>query len=132
MERVDLVTRIETKWAKRAPTPAPPRALHPAYWLIAKSEAGRIEVLTFDGEGTLPVFSHEEEAEQFLWAGHAGGEGWRIRESTTGELISVLCGPCAGVKEVALDPLPEMVARRAVRLVSLDRERFIEEIMATL
>jgi hypothetical protein len=97
------------------------------YWLIAKSENSRVEVLTLDrdGEEMLPVFSYEEEGEMFLRL-RGVDDGWRIRESRIGELISLLYGPCAGVKEVALDPLPEMVAERTVGLVSLDRERFIE------
>ena len=37
---------------------------------------------------------------------------------------------CADVKEVALDPLPEMVTERTVGLVSLLRERFIQVITA--
>jgi hypothetical protein len=73
----------------------------------------------------LPVFSHEEEAEMFLRLGGAG-EGWRVSESGTGELVSALYGPCAGVKEVALDPLPTIVAERTVGLMSLDRKRFVE------
>ncbi len=56
------------------------------------------------------------------------GEDWQARESGAGELVSMLYGPCADVKEVALDPLPEMVAERTVGLVSLLRERFIEAI----
>lgn len=54
--------------------------------------------------------------------------GWRIRESAAGELVSVLYGLCAGVSEVALGPLPEMVVDRTVVLVSLDRERFVDRI----
>ena len=67
------------------------------YWLIAKNENGRVEVLTVDlgeGEQALPVFGYEEEAEMFLCLGGAG-DGWRARESTPGELVSVLDGPCA-------------------------------------
>lgn len=86
-------------------------------------------MLTFDREERLPVFSYEEEAEMFLRL-EGVGEGWRVRETRAGELVSLLCGPCAGVKEVALDPLPGMVAERTVELVSLDRRCFIELIMA--
>jgi hypothetical protein len=56
--------------------------------------------------------------------------GWRARESGAGELVSVLSGPCAGVKKVALDPSPEMVVEGTVGLVSLHRESFIGLIMA--
>jgi hypothetical protein len=131
-EQEDAVTQIETNQTKptaqRSPRQMPGLA---SYWLIAKNGNGRIEVLTLerDGEGMLPVFSHEEEAEMFLRLGSVGEE-WGVSESWAGELVSVLYGPCAGVKEVALDPLPEMVAERTVGLVSLLRERFIEHITA--
>ena len=82
-----------------------------------------------DGEAMLPVFSHEEEAEMFLRAGDVG-DGCEVKQSGAEELVSLLHGPCAGVKEVALDPLPEMVVERTVGLVSLLRERFIEGIAA--
>ena len=78
------------------------------------------------GEKALPVFSHEEEAEVFLSLSEASDDEWRARESTAGELISMLSGPWAGVKEVALDPLPEMIAQRTLRLVTLSRERFMD------
>lgn len=105
------MTRIETNRTEQTAQRAP----HPAYWLVAKNAYGWIEVLTLDpnGEEMLPVFGHEEEAEMFLRLGDVG-DGWRARESSVGELVSVLYGPCAGVKEVALDPLPEMVAERTV------------------
>lgn len=39
-------------------------------------------------------------------------------------------GFCAGATEVALDPVPEMIAERTVGLVSLFREGSIELVMA--
>ena len=123
---------VETNRTEQTAEPVPRPTPGPSpYWLIAKSENSRIEVLILDrhGEEMLPVFSHEEEAEMFLRLLRGVGEDWRVRESRTGELVSVLYGPsCASVKEVALDPLPEMVAERTVGLVSLLRERFIEVI----
>ena len=100
-----------------------------AYWLITKTATGRVGVLTLDcGTGeALPVFSHAEEAEMFLRLGQAGDE-WRVTESQAGGLISVLYGPCARVKEVALDPLPEMVARATVGLVTIARDRFMDHL----
>ena len=96
-------------------------------WLISKHENGRMVVLTIergnDGE-TLPIFSHEEEAEMFLWLG-APGTGWEVREIPREELISVLYGPCADVKKVALDPLPVVGGEMMVDLVSLGRENFV-------
>jgi hypothetical protein len=103
-----------------------------SYWLIAKNENGRIEVLTAllaDGKEALPVFSYEQEAELYLKLREAGS-GWRVRESTAGELISVLCGPCAGAKGVALDPLPEMVTEGTLGLVNLSRKRFVNLVLS--
>jgi hypothetical protein len=104
-----------------------------AYWLVARNGNGPLEVLAAGdagGEEALPVFSHEEEAEMFLRLRRVGFEGWQARESTAGELISVLYGPCAGVKRVVLDPLPEMIAERTVGLVSLSRERFVDLVLS--
>jgi hypothetical protein len=77
----------------------------------------------------LPVFSFEEEAEMFLRLGGYDG-AWRARESSAGELVSVLCGPCKDVKGVALDPLPEMLKDGTVGLVEVGRESFLEQIFA--
>ena len=103
------------------------------YWLIAKVENGRMEALTVDGGGgeALPVFSHEEEAELFLCLGGIG-DGWWVRESSAGEVVSLLVGPCAGVGSIALDPLPRtVVGAMMIELVSLSRERFLDRLMGT-
>jgi hypothetical protein len=100
--------------------------------LIAAKRNDRIEALTIrtdDEQEALAVFSSEEEAEIILRFGGVTG-GWRARESSAGELVSVLSGPCAGVKKVALDPSPEMVVEGTVGLVSLLRESFMKLIMA--
>ena len=105
-----------------------------SYWLIAETRNDRIEVLTIrtdDEQETLPVFSSEEEAEIFLRFGGVPG-GWRARESGARELVSVLFGPCAGVKKVALDPSPEMVVEGTIGLVSLVRESFMSLVMARI
>ena len=65
----------------------------------------------------------------FLGLWEVGFDGWQASESTVGEIISVLCGPCASVERVALDPLPEMVLERTVGLVSLSRERFVDLVL---
>lgn len=58
------------------------------------------------------------------------GTGWRIRESTCGELASILYAPCRDVEQVVLDPLPRMVAERTVGPVSLSRKAFIEVLLS--
>ena len=127
-ELEETVSQNHTKQsAEGAPLRRPPA---PAYWLIARNPNGRIEVLTLNCKETLPIFSHEEEAQMFLRLSRdAEDEGWRVTESRAGELVSMLYWLCAEVKEVALDPLPEMVAERIVELVSLDRRCFIERMM---
>jgi hypothetical protein len=103
-----------------------------SYWLIAEKRNNWLEVLTIrtdHDQETLPVISSEEEAEIILrFRGVAGG--WRARESSAGELVSVLSGPFAGVEKVALYPSPEMVVEGTVRLVSLLRKSFMNLITA--
>ncbi len=83
------------------------------YWLIENPEAGRTEKLTVridPRREALPVFSFPEEAEMFLKLGGLEERGWRIVESTAGELVARLPGyRRAGIELVALDPLPEMM-----------------------
>ncbi|MDP9457571.1 MAG: hypothetical protein M3Q60_17775 [Actinomycetota bacterium] len=121
-----------------------------AYWLIAGCEPRGVEVLTVellggagspDGQRILPVFGYGEEAEAFLEAlrqdrlpwGKAcvtpASSGWRIRETTRGELVSLLCGACAGVHGVLLDPPPELEAGMPVDLVGVGRQSFIERLL---
>lgn len=98
-------------------------------WLITKHENGRMVVLTIDrgsDGGTLPVFSHEDEAETYLWLGALEGD-WQARKTTTGELISVLYGPCASVRKVALGPLP-IGDGIMLDLVSVPRKRFVRSL----
>ena len=104
----------------------------PRWWRIAKTENGRLEFLTtfrdeYGGEA-LPIFAYEDEAEMFL---HLSGyaDSWSVRESSSGEIVSVLLGPCSGAESVALDPPPEMVADGTLRLVSLKRERFLARLL---
>ena len=100
------------------------------WWLLAKDENCRAGIFLADcgGAQALPVFSGEDEAEMFVWLGGAFEDGWQVRETFAGELVSILYGPCAGVGRVALDPSPEMAAE-AIRLVSLSRERFVSWIV---
>jgi len=64
----------------------------------------------------------------FLRLGGYDCGAWRARESSAGELVSVLCGPCKDVKGVALDPLPEMLKDGTVGLVGIGRESFLGQI----
>src|SRR5215204_6804632 len=124
-------TNRAKRTAERASGRAPGRPHSSVYWLIGRHENGSLEVLTSGlsgGEEALPVFSHEEEAEMFLWLGGLG-EGWHARESAAGELTSILYALCSGVQKVALDPLPKMLDEKTVGLVSLERERFLDLVL---
>lgn len=100
------------------------------WWVLAKANKFGAEALIADcgGEQALLVFSSEDEAEMFVWLGGADEHDRRIRETSAGELVSILYGPCAGVRMVALDPSPGMTAE-TVRLVSLSRERFVSWVL---
>ncbi len=100
---------------------------HTPYWLIVKHGVRGMSVWARGGAGgerALPVFSHEEEAERFLRLRALEGE-WSVKETGSGELVSMLMGPCADASKVLLDPLPEADASMLADLVSLRRESFI-------
>ncbi len=78
-------------------------------WVLARD--GDADLMTLsDGDGgeALPIFGFEQEARLFLRLLGREGE-WRLRETTVGELAPLLRGPYAGIRKVALDPVPEGV-----------------------
>ena len=129
--RVDGTSTGE--WAETA-SGVSRRAGRQRYWVIAKvakDGLGQLELLTLDLDGTgeaLPVFSFEEEAEMFLWLQRAE-EGHGVRETTPGQLVSILYGPCADVGRVMLDPLPEIGLSMQISLLGMDRNDFVESVM---
>jgi hypothetical protein len=98
--------------------------------LIATRAHGWREVLTIDagGETVLPVFSFQEEGESFLRLEGTEADWW-TRETTTGELVSLLLGLYARVDKVALDPLPGLGEREIVELLSTGRRHFVRHLM---
>jgi hypothetical protein len=106
------------------------KAAQRSFWLIVTRSHGRMEVLTIDagGETVLPLFSFQEEGEFFLSLEAAEADWWP-RETTTGELVSLLLGLCARVDKVALDPLPGLEERGIVELVSTGRRHFVRHLM---
>jgi hypothetical protein len=106
------------------------RAAWRSFWLIATRTHGRMEVLTIDtgDEMVLPVFSFQEEGELFLRL-EATKADWCLRETTTGELVSLLLCLCARVDKVALDPLPGLGEREILGLVSTGRRHFVRHLL---
>jgi len=106
-------------------------------WIITCYRNNRMDVLTIDPDGddggSLPVFSFKEEAQTYLSLSENDQEGrrWRIRETTAGELVSVLRAPCADVGQVMLDPLPLLLGRLMAPLCSVAREWFLEDLMGS-
>ena len=99
-----------------------------SYWLIVKRGSFRINVHTLPDEAALPVFSHEVEATSFLGVRGLEG-GWRARETSVGELASMLLGPYAHVSRVTLDPPSGAAAGLLAGLVSVDRTDFVDLLM---
>ena len=102
-------------------------------WIIISYQNNRMNVLTLDPDsdgGFLAVFSFKEEAEAFLSLLEDDHKrDWRSRQTAAGELVSILMGPCASVKRVALDPLPVLFSRAMLGLVSVNRERFVQDLL---
>lgn len=112
-----------------ARTSVEPKALSP-YVLVRRGTCGLelLRVSLKSGEEVLPVFSSEEAARRFLLSG-ALGERWRVRECSTGELISLLFGPCANVEQILLNPLPEPLTLKDELANPLYRESFITSLL---
>jgi hypothetical protein len=100
-----------------------------SHWLITKHITSRMEVFTTHLCGdrkALAVFSFEEEAQMFLdLCPAASKDGWRVRQTSVGELVSVLYGPCSDTKKVVLDPVPEVGGEELTELLSMHRNDFL-------
>ncbi|MBA2692273.1 MAG: hypothetical protein H0U65_07250 [Rubrobacter sp.] len=72
----------------------------------------------------MPIFGFKEEAEMFLEFSSLGG-GRGIQAATTGEILSMLSGPCKNLRWVAFDPLPEIFARPAPDPSRMERGKFM-------
>jgi hypothetical protein len=109
------------------------RAAQRTFWLIATQTHGRMEVMTIaaGGEVVLPIFSFQEESELFLHP-EAKVADWSPRETTTGELASLLLGLYARVDKVALDPLPGLGEREILGLLSTGRRHFLHHLLGEL
>jgi hypothetical protein len=100
-----------------------------SHWLITKYITSRMDVFTTHLCGdrkALAVFSFEEEAQMFLDLCLAVSQDeWRVRQTSVGELVSVLYGPCSETKKVVLDPVPEVGREELVDLLSMHRNDFL-------
>jgi len=99
------------------------------HWLNTKHVTSRMDVFTIhlcDDPKALAVFSREEEAQMFLDLRLAASkDGWRVRQTSVGELVSVLYGPCSDTKKVVLNPVLEVGREELARLLSMHRNDFL-------
>ena len=98
------------------------------YWLIVAREGFRMRVCTVQGEDAMPVFTREREAASFLRAAGLEG-GWRARETSLGELVSLLLGPYAGVSRIVLDPPTGGDAGSPEGPADMERRDFVDYLM---
>ena len=100
-----------------------------SHWLIAKHTTNGTDIFTTKLCGdskALVVFSFEEEALLFLSV-QGLTEGWAVRETAADELVSFLLD--SRPARVALDALPGPLGRKMVRLLSMERERFLSDLL---
>ena len=100
-------------------------------YVIARHKMCGLELLRVSlksGEEVLPVFSSAAAAQRFLLSG-ALGEVWYVRECSAGEMVSLLFGPCANVKRVLLNPLPEPLTVKDELMNPVYRESFIASLL---
>ncbi len=98
------------------------------HYVIARRNSRDLELLRVSletGEEVLPVFSFSEVAERFLRS-RAPGEGWYVRASSTGEVVSLLCGPYTGIRWISLNPLPGPLSAREGSSVLVSREIYTD------
>lgn len=87
----------------------------------AKWEDVDVLVLRLSGtETVLPVFELQARTGMSLWL-EALGEGWQVEELSVAELASLLCGPCASVEQILLNPFSAVAAEEA----GVNREDFL-------
>ena len=98
-------------------------------WLITKNVTNRMDIFTTylcGDRKALVVFSFEEEAEMFLDLRLAASEdGWRVSQTSVGELVSILYGPCSDTRVVVMDPVPDIGREPLVDLLSMHRNDFL-------
>ncbi len=104
-----------------------------SHWLITKHITSGMDIYTTNLCGdskALVVFSFEEEAEMFLDLRLAASEdGWKVRQTSVGELVSILYGPCSDTKKVVLDPVPNVGGEALDDLLSMHRQDFLRSLL---
>ena len=78
-----------------------------------------------DGTEAMALFSGEDEARMFCYLCGEEAANWRVRETSAGEVLSLLYRAGYSIRHVALDPFCEVVpGGGSLRTSTLSRERF--------
>ena len=97
-----------------------------AFWMVLEGSARRLPLTVLLADGTteaMALFGGDEEARMFCHFCEKGASS-NLRQTTTGEVLSLLYCPWCAAKHVALDPFPEILGGRLLELLTLDREEF--------
>jgi hypothetical protein len=98
-------------------------------WLITKRITSKTDIFTTHLCGdskAFVVFSFQEEAEMFLDLQlSASKDGWKVRQTSVEELVSIIYGSCSDTKKVVLDPVPEIRGEALADPLSMPRDDFL-------
>jgi hypothetical protein len=96
------------------------------FWIVLDGSGPLVplRIVLPDGREALALFSGEDEARMFCSLREAAEADPHLRETSVGEVISLLYCPLTAARHVALDPLPGILGSRLLGLITLDRERF--------
>jgi len=98
-----------------------------AFWMVLEGSPQALPLMVFLADGTteaIALFSGEEEAKMFCHFCEKEASA-KIRQTTAGEVLSLLYCPWCAAKHVALDPFPEILGSRLLLgLLTLDRVDF--------
>jgi hypothetical protein len=101
------------------------------HYLIARRDIGGLEVphiLLGCGKEVLPVFSSAEVARRFL-SSQVLGEGWYVRQFSTGVLVSLLFCLYGRKGRVLPNPLPTALSGEGALASLVSRDRCIESLI---
>ena len=101
----------------------------PAFWVACRDPHALLDPLTLDVPGlgeALAVFCFEEEAALYLGF---GDEDLYLRPVGVDELMVLLLGSWSRFEAVTLDPMPQRGAGVMVRLASMHRDDFLDNLL---
>ena len=81
------------------------------------------------GDEALLVFTSREAAQDFILSHTLLEEEWRARESSAGELISLILGPYAGIDWVLVDPFSGSLSAEDASENLISWEHFVDQLL---